>query len=174
MSGTDIHIPTLETERLILRAPHWADFEAYAAYCAGPRSAGVGGPFTRDQSFARLSAIIGQWHLRGYGRWMITAREGNEALGVSGIYYPEGWPEPELAWTVFDTAEGKGIAYEAALAVRDYAAKAFGMRRLISCIVPENTRSVVLAERLGCTHENVFQHPDYGDLNIWRHPEQAA
>ena len=35
--NTTITIPTLETERLILRAPRIEDFEAYAEFNASPR-----------------------------------------------------------------------------------------------------------------------------------------
>ena len=48
---TTVTIPTLETDRLILRAPKAEDFEAYAAFCASPRSAGVGGPYNRAAPF---------------------------------------------------------------------------------------------------------------------------
>ena len=173
MTATTLHIPTLETERLILRAPHWADFEAYAAYCASERSRANGGPYTREQSFARMSALIGHWHLRGYGRWMITDRETNHALGIVGIFYPEGWPEPELAWTVFAEAEGKGIAFEAATAARAYAYETLGWPSLISLVANDNTRSIALAKRMGCAYEGDFEHADHGPLPVWRHPEAA-
>ena len=32
MTGTTLHIPTLETQRLTLRAPRWSDFDAYAEF----------------------------------------------------------------------------------------------------------------------------------------------
>lgn len=169
-----VDIPILETERLVLRAPHWADFEAYAAFCASERSAPLGGPYTRSAAFTRLSALIGHWHLRGYGRWMITDRKTGAPLGVTGCLYPEGWPEPEIAWSVFDDAEGKGIAQEAATAARKYAYDNLGWRTAISCVDPANTRSVALAQRLGCREDGTFEHAEYGTLHIWRHPEACA
>ena len=38
-------IPTLGTERLILRPPVFEDFPAYARLLASPRANGIGGPF---------------------------------------------------------------------------------------------------------------------------------
>ena len=171
---TTISIPTIETERLIMRAPHWADFEPYAAFGASERSKTVGGPYTRGQSFTRLSGLIGHWHLRGYGRWMLTDKQTGVPLGVVGLLYPEGWPEPEIGWSLFAEAEGKGIAYEAALRTRQYAYETLGWRTVVSCVAPDNPRSLALAKRLRCTPENAFEHEEYGALHIWRHPGADA
>lgn len=164
-------IPTLYTDRLTLRAPRWDDFEAYAAFRASPRMVTTGGPFTRSEAFGQLCAILGHWQLRGYGRWMVADQENDTPLGIVGLYYPEGWPEPELAWSVFDAAEGRGIANEAACTARDHAYDTLGWTTLISAVDPQNTRSVALAKRMGCTQEAPFEHPVYGTLHIWRHPQ---
>ncbi|MEM8871250.1 MAG: GNAT family N-acetyltransferase [Pseudomonadota bacterium] len=171
---TGFTIPPLTTDRLILRAPRQSDFEAYAAFRASPRARFVGGPYDRAQSYQQLAALIGQWALRGYGRWMVADRTSDTPLGVVGIYHPEDWPEPEVAWSVFGTGEGRGIAHEAARAARTYAYDILGMSALISMVDPANTRSVNLAKRLGATYERDFQHPSYGTMYIWRHPSPGA
>lgn len=167
-------IPILHTERLTMRAPRWDDFEAYAAFCASPRTVHLGGPFPRCDAFHKLAAVLGHWHLRGFGRWMVADAKTDEPLGIVGLYYPEGWPEPELAWSLFDAAEGRGVAFEAAIAARDYAYDTLGWTTLFSAIEPKNTRSVALARRLGCTQSGSFYHEIYGDLHQWRHPAPEA
>ena len=166
---TLIRIPTLETERLVLRAPQASDLDAYAEFCASPRSVGVGGPYDRDQAFTRLSALLGHWHLRGYGRWMVTDRATGAPMGIVGLMYPESWPAPEIAWSLFDAAEGKSIAFEAAMAARDFAYRILHWDTVISCVVDGNDRSNALAQRMGCTKDGVFQHPQFGPLIVWRH-----
>jgi len=170
MTDTLIRIPTLTTERLTLRAPQASDFDVYAEFCASDRSRGVGGPYNREQSFARLTAIIGHWHLRGFGRWLVADRETDEPLGTVGPMAPTDWPEPEIAWTLFASAEGRGIAYEAALAARDYVYDVLNWPTVISCTVPDNHRSIALAKRMGAVQEPSFQHPTIGELLVWRHP----
>jgi len=172
--STIIDIPTLETERLRLRAAEWSDFDAYADFRGSPRSKGVGGPYSREQTFDHLAELVGHWHLRGYGRWMVADKATNAPLGVVGLYYPEDWPEPEVAWTLFGTAEGKGVAYEAALASRAYAYGTLGWTTAISCIFPDNPRSIALAKRLGATRDGALDHPTLGQLDIWRHPGPEA
>lgn len=167
-------IPTLLTERLRLRAPGPEDFEAYAAFGASPRAAGVGGPFGRVDAFGNFCALIGHWRMRGYGRWVVADRETDEPLGVVGPMYPEGWPEPEIAWTVFEAAEGRGVAFEAAQAARAFAYGTLGWRTAISCTLPGNVRSEALARRMGAVEEGVFRHPDGFELKVWRHPTPEA
>lgn len=166
---TTVTIPTLETDRLILRAPKAEDFEAYAAFSASPRSAGVGGPYNRARAFSRMCDLIGHWHLRGYGRWMLEEKSSGQPMGVVGLFFPEDWPEPEIGWSVFDAAEGKGYAHEAAVAARSYAYDIMGWNTVISLTVAGNTRSEALAKRMGCSLDGVFDHPEFGPMNIWRH-----
>ncbi|WP_239031856.1 GNAT family N-acetyltransferase [Paroceanicella profunda] len=163
-------IPVLETEHLRLRAPMLSDFGAYAAFRASERSRIVGGPYSEWSSFSDFSAMIGHWALRGFGRWMVADRTSDAPLGVVGPFMPYGWPEPEIAWTVFDGAEGRGVAHEAALAARSFAYQTLGWKTAISMIVAENTRSQALARRLGATPDGTFRHAEFGDFTIWRHP----
>lgn len=176
MTETLIRIPTLETQNLRLRAPGPQDFEAYLTFRASPRSVGVGGPYDRTTSFFDFSAIIGHWAMLGFGRWVVADPETDEALGIVGLMSPPDWPEPEIAWSVFEGAEGRGIAFEAACAARAYAYDTLGWPTVISCTLPDNTRSIALAKRMGATYERDFEHDKIGTLNIWRHtgPEGTA
>jgi len=151
---TRVTIPTIETQNLRLRCPAWSDFDAFAAFRMSNRAKHLGGACTRTQAFDKLGEIIGHWHLRGYGRWMVADKTTDAPLGVVGLFYPDDWPEPEIAWSVFATAEGRGIAHEASLAARDYAYTTLGWPTAVSCIEAGNTRSAALANRMG-----VESHP---------------
>jgi RimJ/RimL family protein N-acetyltransferase len=89
------------------------------------------------------------------------------------VIFPQGTPEPELAWGLFDGFEGHGYAQEAALAARDHARTAIGLGPLASFIEPENTRSIALAKRLGAWFGGVFEE-DGKTLHIYRHPMPEA
>lgn len=167
-------IPTLTTQRLTLRAPHLSDFDAYAEFRASDRARFVGGPNTQIQAWGQFIGLPGQWAIRGYGRWIMADRNSDMPLGVVGLLYPIGWPEPEIAWSMFAAGEGRGLAHEAALAARRYAYETAGWTTAISLIDPENTRSVALAERLGCRLDGAFQHEIFGAMQIWRHPAPAT
>lgn len=170
-----IEIPIIETETLRLRAPLPSDFPSYRAFRMDPvRTEYLGGPDTAASAFEKLSEIVGHWHLRGFGRFMVADKATDEPLGVVGPYFPQDWPEPEIAWSVFADAEGKGIAYAAALESLRFAYSRLGWKTAISVIHGDNMRSAALAQRLGCVREDDFQHPLFGPLQTWRHPGPEA
>lgn len=170
MSAILTPIPTVETDRLILRAPRETDLAAYAQYFTTPRADFTGGQRDEVAAFSMLMQQAGHWHIRGYGLWTIEHRESGRTAGWTGILHHLDWPEPELGWTVFDGFEGQGLAFEAASAARSYAAHNLGIRAPISFIVPDNARSAALATRLGATIERPFELRETA-INIWRHPD---
>ena len=90
------------------------------------------------------------------------------------LRHPIDLDEPELAWVVYQEFEGKGLAHEAVLAVRDYAYRTLGLARLMSLIAPENTRSIALAEKLGCVAEGQKAYDSDTSVTIYRHPGASA
>lgn len=171
MTQTGPHIPVIETERLVLRAPSAADLPAAEAFFASDRSRFVGGPLAPWEVWGKLAGALGQWALRGYGRW--TFELDGQPAGWAGIIHPADWPEAEIGWGTYDGFEGKGLAHEAALAARRYAASEWGLTPLISLIDPENTRSARLAERLGARVERDTMIRGHA-CQIWRHPAEEA
>ncbi|SDX56659.1 Protein N-acetyltransferase, RimJ/RimL family [Ruegeria halocynthiae] len=166
----DLHIPVLQTERLILRGPEAHDFEAIATFFADKdRSWGFGGPLDRNEAWRWFASLIGHWVLNGYGFWMVETHD-NQPIGFVGIWGPEGWPEPELGWVMYEGSEGKGYAREAAEEVRRYAYDVLGFDTLSSNIFPGNTRSVALAERLGAHYERSYENVTHGTEMVYRHP----
>jgi RimJ/RimL family protein N-acetyltransferase len=165
-------IPTLTTDRLILRAPREDDFPAMLAFNDSPRASFVGGGGDRQKVWRNLIANIGHWALRGYGFYSLDTKAG-DFIGRVGVIYHDGWDEPELAWHLFDSFEGKGYAIEAALAARaDYHAR-ITRQPPISYIDVTNTRSEALAKRLGASIERTL-NDDKGHHHVYRHPSPEA
>jgi RimJ/RimL family protein N-acetyltransferase len=162
--------PTLETARLILRGPAARDFAPVAGFYADPvRAAGFGGTLSTNEAWRWFASMIGHWALRGFGFWMVDTRAG-ETVGMVGLWEPEGWQEPELGWVMFAGGEGYGFAQEAARAVRSHAYAALGFTTLCSNILPGNTRSISLAERLGARLEARVDNVSMGAVLVYRHP----
>ena len=128
-----------------------------------------------------MGHIIGHWVLRGWGNFIITRKGDDTALGMTGPWFPAGWPEPEIGWSIWSAeVEGTGIAFEAAQAARDFVFDTLGWETAVSYIVSENTRSIALAERLGAVIDAdapyPFQdNPDHADKTVlvYRHPNPA-
>ncbi|MBK4216624.1 GNAT family N-acetyltransferase [Paracoccus caeni] len=171
MTTIAIDIPILETANLILREPRATDWDAVRTFGLSDRSRYIGGPFEEWQIWTSLLAPIGHWFIRGYGFWTVEDKATGAVAGRLGVVNHIDWPEPELGWQVYEGFEGRGIAYEGAMAARDHAQNVMGLGPLISQIHPENIRSRRLAERMGATFEregNVRGTP----CLIYRHPKE--
>lgn len=169
---------TLTTDRLILRLPDARDIDAVAAYHRTTRSRWTGGPKSRADSFRAYASVVGHWHFRGYGMFAIELRDGDgAACGLAGPWFPDGRPVVELGYNLWsEEVEGRGIAYEAAVAARDWSYRTFGWTTLVSCIDPRNGRSRALAERLGAWDDtdNAPTFEEFADARIYRHPGPEA
>lgn len=166
--------PTLETARLIMRMPIESDFLEELDFWQSERARFLGGRKSRGEVWRLFAMLIGHWQIRGYGFFCVLDKKTREYLGRVGHWFPEGWPEREIGWTLMEKAEGKGIAKEAAMAAREYAYRTLGWETAISLIDPENNRSIALAKRLGAQYEREFSHADKGLMGIYRHPSKEA
>lgn len=167
-----IEAPVIETDRLILRAPAERDAEGYVAFWASERSRHLGGPKDRPRAWEAFAMEFGHWHLRGFGSWAVTLKGDDTCLGFIGGWYPDGWPDREIDWMLWDGAEGRGIAFEAIRAVREHAYRTLGWSGAVSYIEPGNDRSIRLAGRLGCTR--VDEPTPYPGGLVYRHPAPEA
>ena len=166
-------IPTLTTERLILRAPQPKDVPAFATFYASDAASFVGGPLDAAQTWRYLAEVIGHWAMRGYGRWIVTLKDEDEAIGLVGLHNPLDWPEPEVGWYVW-SGNGKGYASEAGRAARDHAYRTLGWSTIVSMIAPGNDPSIRVAEAMGARREDDYTHPRFGTLTVYRHPAPEA
>ena len=166
-------IPTLTSDRLTLGPFRAAHFDAFAAFYGSDRARFVGGPKSRDDAWRQFAVELGHWDLRGYGNFAVTETATGAFVGYAGPWNPEGWPEPELGWGLFDGFEGSGYATEAAQRVRRWAYEHLGWTTAISLVSPDNAGSASVARRLGARHEKDIDHALFGHLQVWRHPAAA-
>jgi len=165
--------PVLATERLTLRAPRAEDWPPSAAFLASGRARFVGGPAEAGPAWRIFGHVIGHWVLRGFGMFVFCDRASGRALGMTGPWFPETWPEPEIGWTLWRAEdEGRGLVAEAARAAIDHAFRDLGWTTAVSYIDPDNARSIALAERLGAARDAAAPAPGPGDL-VFRHPAPA-
>ena len=144
----------IETERLILREidPE-RDFDAWAKTMANAETVRYLGaePMNRAEAWRSMATVIGHWAIRGYGFFSLEHKDTHEWVGRVGPWYPEGWPEPEIGWTISPDHLRQGFAFEAATAAIDYAYNTLGWSRMIHLILEGNQASIGLAKKLGST-----------------------
>ena len=144
---------SFETERLVLRPPTLDDFEDFAAMCADPEVmryiASDGQALSRFAAWQSLCSAVGHRSLRGYGMFAVIERQTGSFVGRVGPWFPEGWVEFEVGWTIRSKCWGRGYATEAAKACIAYSFNELGRTHLVSLILPGNVRSIRVAEKAG-------------------------
>ena len=143
---------TLETPRLRLRMFGEEDFDSYAEMMADPevmRYLPQGGPLSRPEAWRNMAAVVGHWHLRGFGPWAVEEQASGQLVGRVGPFCPAGWPGLELIWAIRRQFWGQGFATEGAGAALDYLFDQKRSDRVVSLIRPQNAPSIRVAEKIG-------------------------
>ncbi len=170
MSYGAIDIPVLETERLVLRGFTPADHAPLCAFYADARTARfVGGLEEPRVVWRRMASYIGHWALRGYGMWALADKQTDAFVGYVGNWFPDGWPEPEIAYGLVASAHGRGLAVEAASRALRHAYENLGWMTAISAIDVDNRASQGVARKLGATREKTGVAMSGFTADIWRH-----
>ena len=148
------HPPTvLETPRLILRPMREDDTDALLSIFADPRVMAAFGvaPFARPQMERWVRRNLEHQVEHGYGLFSVILKESGLLVGDCGleVMAVAGATAAELGYDFRSDHWGRGLATEAAIAVRDYAFGTLGLPCLVSLIRQGNEPSRRVAERAG-------------------------
>jgi len=142
--------PVFESARLTMH--HWTreDGEAFFRIWGDPRVVFWGG---HAKSAADCVAAIERLRLRcsdvpGLGWFMVRKRDGESVANVvlqTAAFAPG---EIEVGWHVEHASWGRGYATEAAQAALRYAVEELSLDKVVAAILPENKRSLRVAEKL--------------------------
>lgn len=150
----------VETDRLRLLIPDRDCIELYEKfYTNGNASESYGGPLNVDQTWARLKADLGSWHLLGFGVWVLQSKETNELLGTCGFWQGRNWPT-ELTWWVLPEHRGQGYAFEASKTVIKHARTWLGWSKVETYMNDENNAARGLVLKLGGEINRRITFPD--------------
>ena len=168
---TSALVPTIETERLRLRAHRADDHAACLAIWSDPAVVRfIGGrAFTAEEVWKRLLQYLGMWGLLGYGYWAVEEKRSGSYIGDIGFADLHRDIQPSLrgmlecGWVLAPQARGMGYATEAVLAVCAWA-DALGLGKRAVCIIsPDNAASIRVATKAGFTS---WQQTRYRDSPI--------
>ena len=162
------NIPEFESPRLRLRAFKNQDFEPMAEFYASEVSRSYGGPCSRDEAWRKFAVYSGHWVLRGFGPWALEEKASGQFVGLCGMWFPEGFPEPEISWALIPRQHGKGYATEAARRALQAAYEDFGWKTAVSVIAADNAASHAVAQRLGAKVESRIAFRG-GQADVYRH-----
>ena len=172
-------IPTLRTERLVLRGVTEDDAESYARHFVDYEvirhlSASVPWPFPDDgiRTFIRDRVLPAQ----GRDRWVwgLHLKDGGGLMGAIDLWR-EPCPENRGFW-LGRAFWGHGYMTEAVIVVTDFAFQELGFDRLVFASAVGNRRSHTIKAKTGATLVEVvpakFVDPAYSQHEIWRLTKQ--
>lgn len=162
----------LETERLLLRQfkdSDWSDLHHYYSSEQATKYT-VRRVFSEGDTWRAMSSMLGHWVLRGYGPYALEEKETGKVIGISGFWYPNDWPEPEIKWALCPEYWGQGYASEAAKAVQQVGREYLPETPLISFIHSENMASIALAKAVGAVLEEEVNFRG-ACWHVYRHPQ---
>jgi ribosomal-protein-alanine N-acetyltransferase len=144
----------IATDRIFLRPFCIADIEPFAKICSNPkvmRYIGDGKPVGLDIIAEKIPEWIKLYENQKYGLMALVLKETNELIGFCGLIHQtvDGAEYIELGYRLAEAYWGKGIATEAALAVKDYAFNTLNIPMLISIIHHQNDASKRVAKKVG-------------------------
>lgn len=150
---TKIPYTVAVTERLIIREMCLGDLDAmYAMYDSLSECPYIEPLYerSREEEFTK-NYIRDMYGFYQYGLWLAFDRESGGLVGRIGIENRmiDGKLCRELGYLIDKRQQGRGLAYEAALAVLDYASGELGLGEMYICAHINNKPSICLAKKLG-------------------------
>lgn len=165
-------IPTLHTDRLILRPYLRSDFDTYAGFMGSDRALHMGGPIDREKAWTWFTNDVATWPLYGFGT-LAVEMDGKLAGGV-GLVHPPHFPEAECGWFIFDGFTGMGLAVEAGRAMLDHTFATTDLPSIVSYIGERNAASIRVAEKLGGVLDPDAKAPEDEGTLVYRHTRGGA
>ena len=151
----------LETERLILRRMTTDDAEFVLELLNEPSFIqNIGDRKVRtieDAGSYILNGPVKSYEKHGFGLYLVVLKETNESIGMCGLIKREGLEDVDIGYALLPRYWSRGYAVEAARAVKEYANRVIGLRRLVAIVDPANEDSIRVLEKIGLRYEKLVQ-----------------
>ena len=148
----------LETQRLIIRKLRLSDRDALKTILGDPEVMhfSLTGILTSEEidEFVR-DRVFSDYDRKGFSFYAVVDKTQQNLIGICGLLSQKigDREEIEIGYRFARKYWGRGLATEAATAIRDYGLGIFKFTRLIAIIEPENTSSIRVAKKIGMSYE---------------------
>jgi ribosomal-protein-alanine N-acetyltransferase len=158
-------LPTLETDRLILRKMTLDDAEAMFAYASDP---GVTRYVTWEthrsieDSRAFLELALGKYESGGEPDWGIVYKGDHHFVGACGLVNWESeHARAEVGFVLSREYWGRGLMPEAVRAMFSFGFDMMNLNRIEARCIAKNVASARVMEKAGMTHEGTLRQREY-------------
>jgi RimJ/RimL family protein N-acetyltransferase len=151
--GPDAFRPVLETERLALRwltrqdAPFIQELVNQPSWLANIGERNVHSP---EEAVGYITNGPRTMYAKyGFGLWCVVRKEDGIPIGLTGLLKRDYLDHPDIGYAFLERFQGRGYGSEACLAALAYAQREFDAKRLMAIVLPTNTGSIRILEKLG-------------------------
>lgn len=171
--NTGSELPSLETERLLLRPLSMLDLEFVFRHFSDPEV----NRYLLDEepvtTLEQAQSIIDFYSLPGrksYNRWVIVRKSDALAIGTCGYHQWQAMHRrAEIGYDLEKDSWKQGIMTEALLAMLSYGFEQMGLNRVEALVYIENDASIRLLERLGFQKEGLLRQYFRRDETYYDH-----
>ena len=154
-------IPTLESERLVLRRMNVSDcFDMYEYSRIKSVSEFLSWYPHPDVEYTKayLQSLKGYYAAGLFYDWAVVLKSEDKMIGTCGFtnIYPQ-HDSAEIGYVINPAYRGKGIAVEAAMRVIDFGFSELGLNRIEAKYIVGNDASRRVMEKLGMSFEGVMR-----------------
>jgi len=104
----------------------------------------------------------------GFGMYLVVLKNTGEVAGLCGLVKRDGLDDVDIGYAFLPRYWSKGYATEAALAIKEYAKDAIGLKRLVAITDPLNQGSIRVLEKIGLKFEKMIRlSEDDIDLKLY-------
>ncbi len=154
-------LPTLETDRLILRKMKPDDAEAVFAYASDPEVTCYviwETHCTIEDSRAFLDLVLSKYESGGEPEWGIVYKGDHRFVGTCGIVSWEPYhARAELGYTLSRDYWGRGLMAEAVGAMISFGFREMNLNRIEARCIAENSASARVMEKAGMLYEGTLR-----------------
>lgn len=151
--------PVLETPRLTLRwltiedAPFILELLNDADFIRNIGQRNVG-DLAAAAAYIEKNIVDGGYRKLGFGNFLILEKSSGATVGTCSLVQRAGLDgDIDIGYALLPQARGKGYAYEASVAVFDFAKFVLKLPRIVGICDPANAPSIRLLEKLGLKFE---------------------
>lgn len=161
------HIPTLKTERLLLRKIVPTDALDMYAYARLPQvTAFLLWKCHPDREYTRqyIEYLQSRYAAGDFFDFAVALRENDRMIGTCGFTsFDTPHNEGELGYVLHPDFHGQGLATEAAGAVLRFGFETLGLHRITARCMEENRSSLRVMEKCGMQREGLLRDAVYKD-----------
>jgi RimJ/RimL family protein N-acetyltransferase len=107
-----------------------------------------------------LNGPLKSYETNGFGLSLVELKTDRTPVGMCGLLKRDYLDHPDIGFAFLPSYTGKGYAYEIVKEIIHHGLTKLHMENIFAIVLPENSSSIKLLEKLGFRYEKNFISPD--------------